>query len=289
MKVHPYAEAFPMMSDDELDALADDIRANGQRQPIVVNADGVLIDGRNRLEACRRAEVEPTSGYLPVDVDPVDYIVGANVERRHLSTGQRAMARAMALHAQGKRKGGRWARGSVDITESRNSAEARTWRDAMMRAGVVLDETPEAARLVLSGELAISEAYRAAGSIRKAREDADGAALERPMRIARIREVLPDVADRVVDGTLDLEAAEERVADYVAAEREANRQINLWFGTVVERLAGFAVYPDNVDTLVKKFDHTDTIAFHERPLSPDDVAVAARGLLLIAERWETSR
>ena len=34
MRVHAAAEIFPMMSDDKLQELADDIRANGQRQPV---------------------------------------------------------------------------------------------------------------------------------------------------------------------------------------------------------------------------------------------------------------
>jgi hypothetical protein len=285
MDVHPYAAAFPMMSDDELDALADDIKANGLRHPVIVDVDGRLIDGRNRLAACERAGLEPHWETLPGNVDAVDFIVSINVERRHLSTGQRAMARALALVEQGKRRNGRWSRGSVDISDSRNS----NWRQSLAQAGVVLDETPGAARLVLSGDLTLNAAHRDADKIRQARDAVDQAAVELPMRIARLREVLPDLAGRVVAGEIEIDAAEKRLADYLAAEREANRQINQWLGTAIERLAGFAVYPDNVDTLIKNFDHRDTLAFHDRPISPADVAVAARGLLLIAERWETGR
>jgi len=56
--IHPAADLFPMMKADELDALADDIKANGQQQPIAVHRD-LVLDGRNRLEACRRAGVPP--------------------------------------------------------------------------------------------------------------------------------------------------------------------------------------------------------------------------------------
>lgn len=34
LRVHPAAAAFPMMPDDELAALAEDIKANGLNQPI---------------------------------------------------------------------------------------------------------------------------------------------------------------------------------------------------------------------------------------------------------------
>jgi ParB-like chromosome segregation protein Spo0J len=42
--VHPVADLFPMMTNEELDDLAADIKANGLIQPIVVDKDGFLID-----------------------------------------------------------------------------------------------------------------------------------------------------------------------------------------------------------------------------------------------------
>jgi hypothetical protein len=50
----------------------------------------VLIDGRNRREACRRAGVIPDYVLLD-DHDPVTYILSANINRRHMTKGQRAM------------------------------------------------------------------------------------------------------------------------------------------------------------------------------------------------------
>jgi hypothetical protein len=42
----------------------------------------MLIDGRNRREACRRAGVIPD--YILLDgQDPVAYILSANINRRH--------------------------------------------------------------------------------------------------------------------------------------------------------------------------------------------------------------
>jgi len=59
----------------------------------VRGAGGALIDGRNRFAACRMAEVDPT--FTVYDGDPVAYVLSANVNRRNLSKGQRAMAVAM--------------------------------------------------------------------------------------------------------------------------------------------------------------------------------------------------
>src|SRR5262245_36867601 len=90
MEVHPAAEIFPMLDDEELDELAADIKANGLVHPIVVK-DGLLVDGRNRREGCKRAGVEPRTEELN-GMDPVAYILSSNIARRHMTKGQRAMA-----------------------------------------------------------------------------------------------------------------------------------------------------------------------------------------------------
>ena len=94
--VHPAAELFPMLRGDEMRALVDDIRANGLREPLWRDKDGVLLDGRNRLAACRDAGVEPRWQTYTGD-DPVGFIVSLNIHRRHLDDGQRSMIAADLL------------------------------------------------------------------------------------------------------------------------------------------------------------------------------------------------
>ena len=103
--VHPIASLFPMIGDDELQALADDIKAHGQREPIVVAYldeamlhEPVVIDGRNRFAACKLAGVEPEFRYAMSlndrELSPqviADWIISHNLHRRHLTTSQRAM------------------------------------------------------------------------------------------------------------------------------------------------------------------------------------------------------
>jgi ParB-like nuclease domain len=88
--VHPAADLFPLMPDDELDELAEDIKNHGQQNPIVLSVDGQLLDGRNRVIACERAGVEPKTRTL-TGGDPVAFIISMNLKRRHLDTSQRAM------------------------------------------------------------------------------------------------------------------------------------------------------------------------------------------------------
>jgi hypothetical protein len=96
-KVHPLAALFPPLSDDDLQALAEDIRENGQIQPCMVDKDGVLIDGRSRLRACGLVEVDPWFDVLPDDADVEAYIWSANAKRRQIRKGQLAMVAAARL------------------------------------------------------------------------------------------------------------------------------------------------------------------------------------------------
>ncbi|MFH1264485.1 MAG: ParB N-terminal domain-containing protein [Planctomycetota bacterium] len=89
MEYHEAANIFPLSEDDELDALADDIRQHGLQVP-VETLDGKIIDGRRRWLACIIAGVQPDVVEVDPD-DPVAYVLSLNVDRRHLNESQRAM------------------------------------------------------------------------------------------------------------------------------------------------------------------------------------------------------
>ena len=58
--VHPANAIFPMMTDDELEGLVESIKHRGGLLfPIVLDRNGVLLDGKCRLRACQIAGVEP--------------------------------------------------------------------------------------------------------------------------------------------------------------------------------------------------------------------------------------
>lgn len=84
------AAIFPMMSAEELAELAADIKENGQRFPIVGKYEDreLIVDGRNRYEACEMAGVEPKFEKLNGH-DAKAFILSVNVNRRHLNAGQR--------------------------------------------------------------------------------------------------------------------------------------------------------------------------------------------------------
>jgi hypothetical protein len=122
LPIHPAAELFPCMSPDELRALGEDIIKNGLTSQIVLWSDGKsptrLLDGRNRLDAIELATSSPAmvgppsvmAGkdflacnkviVLDKSVDPVVYVISANIHRRHLSAEQKRDLIAKLIKAQ---------------------------------------------------------------------------------------------------------------------------------------------------------------------------------------------
>lgn len=98
-EVHPLAEAFPLLDDESMRRLGEDIRDNGLQCPITL-FEGKIIDGRNRALACKKYRIDPDFEEVE-DVDPAAFVVSMNLRRRHLDESQRAMiaARMSALLA----------------------------------------------------------------------------------------------------------------------------------------------------------------------------------------------
>lgn len=232
--VHPVAALFPMMSDEELDDLAEDIKANGLIHPIVRNADGVLIDGRNRLEACRRAEVEPS--FVELDGhDPVAFILSANITRRHLSKGQIAMAVAKA----GKFSSGKFEGKGIA------SDEARVSNSGLSKAITILEHAPELADRVLSGEpgWALNVAYVEAVKLKNARAESDALVAQREAEEASVRQEAPDLWRLVEDGELPFEDAVAANKERQRVERDRRERVVVYFTGSLIQLDSFRQSP----------------------------------------------
>ncbi len=98
LKFHPVAEIFPLMQGEAFDALVADVQAHGLREPIWLHQDGRIIDGRNRYRACLAAGVEPAfREYEGQEEWLIKFVLSANLERRHLTSDQRAACAVEAL------------------------------------------------------------------------------------------------------------------------------------------------------------------------------------------------
>lgn len=228
-EIHPLADRYPMLSEDELYALADDIATNGLHNPITVSLRGVLVDGRNRLRACELAGVDPLFS-LDASLDTEDkiaaFITSANSQRRNQTTGQKAMAVAEQLAAEGKRKNGRWSYGSIQNADIRTSD--RAWIDAMRLAGLVLDYTPDIAIGVIGGQITLNDAATQAEAVRDAAESKAAAEAKLKKDLEKLRQLRPDLADKVELGDLTATDALKVIADDIAAEEKAERDRLGW-------------------------------------------------------------
>jgi len=78
------------MTEGQLEDLVEDIKQNGLLEPIVVYQNQIL-DGWHRWSACQRANITPEFVTYGGE-NPIDYVKSKNLNRRHLSESQRAMA-----------------------------------------------------------------------------------------------------------------------------------------------------------------------------------------------------
>ena len=154
--LHPIAEAFPDMSDDDYYPFEEDIAENGLRTPIAVWHEQV-IDGRHRLKACLRRGVEPRYEFLDDDADPYKYVLSANVRRRQLNKSQVGlMVAEIGKHAQ---HGGD--RRSADKAPSREemAGDAGISRRTAQRGATVLEQgAPEVVDAVRQGRMTLTDA-----------------------------------------------------------------------------------------------------------------------------------
>jgi hypothetical protein len=110
LRVHPAANLFPMMSEEELAGLTKDIKDRGGLIHPVVFCGDELLDGRNRVEAGERSgllDIECLKDKdcrlrtnLAVGVDPYEYVLAANIHRRHLTDEQRRQLIAKIIKAK---------------------------------------------------------------------------------------------------------------------------------------------------------------------------------------------
>jgi ParB-like nuclease family protein len=209
LPVHPAADVFPMLSDEELDDLAEDIKANGLIQPLVIAAvdnEWTLVDGRNRREACRIAGVQPHVQDLN-GTDPLSYIISSNIHRRHMNKGQQAMAMAMIYPEpqQGKR---------TDLLNKSTSAKLAFDKASLSRARAVLRHSPELAHQVLGGRFSLNDAF---ADVEKRSED-DKAKAD---VIERINLEYPDLVRQHASGEITDDQFKRLVASHEADKRKA--------------------------------------------------------------------
>ena len=193
---HPLSSLFPRMPERDYEALRDDIAQHGQQTPIALTPSGELLDGAHRARACAELGITPQT--ITLDIDPgqyQDFVVSANLNRRHLSDSDRALVAA------------RLAERTATIPQA--AEQLRVSQRQVSRAKLVTPH-PELARAVAEGKLALSAASAAAT---EAPDHIDAAAAE--LRAGRaddigiaIRRVQAAADTAATTATLDTERRE---------------------------------------------------------------------------------
>ena len=186
---HPVASMFPLLESgsDQFKKLVVSIKHNGLWHPIVLDAEGRILDGRNRMRACIEAGVEPkfvnfADLKLGINkagkpVDEAEYACEENFARRDLTPDQRVMITALYseyLDAidRGAPKGNKNAAKKQGDQVVPAKAEPKTRAKLAKKANVserkaqqalnVGRKKPDLAKKVAAGKMKLSEAAKQA-------------------------------------------------------------------------------------------------------------------------------
>lgn len=82
-----FAGLIPPLSDSDYEALKLSIKQNGQYDPIVINQDGIILDGHHRFRACEELKIESmvTRREFKDSLLAKQFIIETNCTRRHLT------------------------------------------------------------------------------------------------------------------------------------------------------------------------------------------------------------
>lgn len=161
--LHPLAELFPPLPEEALADLAADIRTHGLRQPIVIYR-GAILDGRNRDLACRRAAVDRRfDTFGGTEAEALDFVLSANLHRRHMTPSQLAMVGARIATLR-KGRPGRKAEGiEAPVPISEAAGKLKVSPRAIKQARVVQDKgIPALVEAVESGRIEVKSAEKVA-------------------------------------------------------------------------------------------------------------------------------
>jgi ParB-like chromosome segregation protein Spo0J len=246
---HWVAEIFPLNPDD-VERLAEDIRANGQRNPILT-WKGEILDGRTRWLACQKAGVEPhTEEFLPKNGEATDDELLAvswslNEARRHLSTSQRACAAAEVAERLPERRG-RPKKGEnkpkirlISITSTFHVGE-----DFIRYARQLLREAPHIFAAVKKGDLTVMAGHEAFESAKKVE-----ATEMQKMALADMRQRDAGIAEDVETGKVSMDEARERLNAIEERQQKRKSEISKVATGIFMALAGLAAAREALHSL----------------------------------------
>lgn len=253
LKDHELSCIFPLLSDADLAALADDIEANGLGEPIVL-FEGKILDGRNRYRACMSKGIDPRT--IQFDgADPLAFVLSKNLHRRHLTESQRAM---VAAELANMRHGGNRKDQAANLPLDRTQAEAAemlnvSGRSVRTAKHVIEEAEPEIVEAVKAGDIPVSTAAKVADL--PAKEQRKIAKSKEPAKAAREavkkKEAKPEP---VAPAQEEAEPPADSIEAFVGSLNKLCKMLDGWkkmFGEAID------AYP-----LGRKFVHVESITLN---------------------------
>jgi len=155
---HPLSSAFPAMSEQEFQELKDSIEVNGVLNAITIYQD-MVIDGWHRYKAANDLAIECPETELDKSIDPKDFVLAQNKNRRHITIAQLAVATAQVYEWRDAGRPENAALSAVLKTSAElaeiSGASERTIRQAK---AVLKNASPEVQEAVKSGKIGLSKA-----------------------------------------------------------------------------------------------------------------------------------
>jgi ParB-like chromosome segregation protein Spo0J len=175
---HPLSAAFPPMTPEEFQSLKDSVNENGVLNPITIY-EGMVLDGWHRYQAALELGMDCPEVELEDWIDPKDFVLAQNKNRRHITAAQLAMATTAVYEwrPNGVKTSPAMSAGhgktSAELAEISGTSE-RTIRQAK---SVMKNASPEVQNAVKSGKIGLYKAQE----ISKLPKDQQAAAIDKPI------------------------------------------------------------------------------------------------------------
>jgi ParB-like chromosome segregation protein Spo0J len=170
-----YASLVPQLSKEEYESLKQSIKENGLWVPIVVNNDGVILDGHHRYKACQElgVKIEPYKMVRKEDfADKLHekmFVIDCNLTRRQLNNFQRtelALKSKSILEEIVKQNESQGGKGDRNLTplgrvDEQIGQRAGVSRDTVRKVEKIAEKASEEVKQSLrAGQMSINEAIK---------------------------------------------------------------------------------------------------------------------------------
>ena len=254
-KIHEYANLFPLMSETEMEALVADVKTHGLLHPII-RYKGTILDGRNRLRACKKAGVRPRFTDYEGD-DPLSMVISLNVQRRDMTAAQRAIVAARALPEFEKEAKKRMSQGGknkgngkvVPIRDhlGRSNEQAasvfKVGKNQVSQAKALLNGASDLVEQVEACTISLAAAY-------EKMQERDRNTIREKKDMAKIK----DLSDEISNGRMTKEEALAEIAERTRIEQAQDQAREIWF--------------EGLEETIKWIEDNGTIYHHEYLTSP---------------------